>query len=633
MSLPFDPEECKVKVGIEVHQQLAAPTKLFCPCPTVKSEELPLSFERRLRPSQSELGRIDPAAVFEFNKGKVNQYRWNPESACLVDADEEPPHPMNSHALDTTLLISRMLGAHIIDEVHVMRKIVIDGSNTSGYQRTSVVGLGGSLDFDGKSVGVQSITVEEDSSRVLGEDESYRRFALDRLGVPLVEVALDPLVGNPEDVESAALHLGRAMRSTGRVARGLGTIRQDLNVSVMGGDVVEVKGVQKLNLVAKVVRYEACRQMGLLKVAQEIEKRGVSDVRCRTLDVTSVFGSPSSGIIKKVIDGGGRVVCVSADGLGGLLGFEPYPGIRLGKELAEIARTNSLGGVIHSDEFRKQKVTDAEESELRARMSVGGDAALVLVAGPESRITVVAELLTERLRAATGGVPRETRAATDEGETRYMRPRPGAARMYPETDIPEIVITKEKMREVDEMVPVPWEEKVATYTKDYGLSRELALQLYDSGQAQLFEKLARELKLDRSVLASILVESPARVSREGVSEEKITSEILEAVARSLDSGLFAKEAAYDVLRLLASGDAATVGDALQMLDIKTITDAELEGLVADVVGRNHALIAERGDRAFSVLMGEVMKVARGKVDGGKVSATIKRQMAKVRPPA
>jgi glutamyl-tRNA(Gln) amidotransferase subunit E len=202
-------------------------------------------------------------------------------------------------------------------------------------------------------------------------------------------------------------------------------------------------------------------------------------------------------------------------------------------------------------------------------------------------------------------------------------------RMYPETDIPEIVITKEKMREVDEMVPVPWEEKVASYVKDYGLSGELALQLYDSGQAQLFEKLARELKLDRSVLASVLVESPARVSREGVPEEKVTSEILEAVARSLDSGLFAKEAAYDVLKLLASGDAVTVGDALQKLDIKTITDAELEALVADVVGRNHALIAERGDRAFSVLMGEVMKVARGKVDGGKVSASIKRQMAHV----
>ena len=286
MSLPFDPSESGMKVGIEIHQQLATTTKLFCSCPIVKSEDLLFSFERRLRPSQSELGRIDPAAVFEFNKGKVNRYRWNPESSCLVDADEEPPHPMNSVALQTSLLISLMLEASVIDEVHVMRKLVIDGSNTAGFQRTSVVGLGGRLAFDGKSVGVQSITVEEDSSRVLGEDDECRQFALDRLGVPLVEIALDPMVGYPGDVESAALHLGRALRSTGRVARGLGTIRQDLNVSVMGGEVVEVKGVQKLNLIAKVVRYEGMRQMGLIRVAEEMRMRGIDSVSCRTSVVT-----------------------------------------------------------------------------------------------------------------------------------------------------------------------------------------------------------------------------------------------------------------------------------------------------------------------------------------------------------
>jgi glutamyl-tRNA(Gln) amidotransferase subunit E len=631
MSLPFDPAECQVKVGIEVHQQLAAPTKLFCPCPTIKSDELPLCFERRLRPSQSELGRIDPAAVFEYNKGKANQYRLNPESACLVDADEEPPHPMSSIALQTTLIIARMMKAQVIDEVHVMRKIVIDGSNTAGFQRTSVVGLGGALNFDGKSVGVQSITVEEDSARVLGEDETYRRFALDRLGVPLVEIALDPMTGNPQDVEGAALQLGRVMRSTGRVARGLGTIRQDLNVSVMGGGVVEVKGVQKLNLVAKVVRYEASRQMGMLKISEEIRKRGISEVVCKTSDVTKVFASPSSAIIKKIVEGGGRVTCVSADGVAGLLGFEPYPGIRLGKELAEIARTNSLGGVIHSDEFRKQKVTEAEEAEVRALMSVSKDAALVLIAGPESRVSVVGVLVTDRLRAATAGVPRETRAATDDGETKYMRPRPGAARMYPETDIPEIAITADMLAKVDQLVPLPWEQRVAGYVKEYGLSQELALQVYDSGQAPLFERLAHELKLDRSVIAGVLVEIPARVTREGIAEERITPELLESVVRSLESGAFAKEAAFDVLKLLASGDAGSIGDALERLGIRTMTDAELDRLVSSVVERNRQLIAEKGDRAFSVLMGEVMRVARGRVDGGKVSAAIRREMAHASP--
>ena len=184
-------------VGLEIHQQLASSSKLFCACPPVKSEEFPYHFERRLRPAQSETGRLDPAAVFEFAKGKSNVYFWNPESSCLVEADEEPPHPLNPEAFEAAALVAQVLGSSVVDEVHVMRKIVIDGSNTGGFQRTAVVGLGGSFAVDGARVGVQSVPQEADAARILGEDGASRRFALDRLGVALVEVALDPVKGEP----------------------------------------------------------------------------------------------------------------------------------------------------------------------------------------------------------------------------------------------------------------------------------------------------------------------------------------------------------------------------------------------------------------------------------------------------
>ncbi|TLX95351.1 MAG: Glu-tRNA(Gln) amidotransferase subunit GatE, partial [Thaumarchaeota archaeon] len=392
-SSSIDPKAVGLKVGIEVHQQLATKKKLFCSCPIVKSETLPFQFERRLRPTQSELGHIDPAAVFEFAKGRSNVYRWNPESSCLVEADEEPPHRMNEEAIDTTILIAQLLHSDVVDEIHVMRKIVIDGSNTSGFQRTAVIALGGELSVEGEEVGVQTVTLEEDAARILGEDANSRFFALDRLGVPLVEISLDPIMGIPEQVEKAALYLGRALRSTGRVARGLGTIRQDLNISTTGGSVVEVKGVQKLNLVAKVIGYELTRQVGLGRIAEEIKKRGIRRVRCTTKDVTEVFRSASSKVLSKSVKSGERVVCVSAEGLAGLLGYEPYPGIRLGKELAEMARANSLGGVIHSDEFAKQGVSKAEAEELEKAMETGKDSAYVLVAGEESRANGTAALV------------------------------------------------------------------------------------------------------------------------------------------------------------------------------------------------------------------------------------------------
>jgi glutamyl-tRNA(Gln) amidotransferase subunit E len=626
-SLSFDPVACRLRVGLEIHQQLATSTKLFCPCPIVKSEELPLSFERRLRPTQSELGQIDAAAIFEFNKGRVNLYKWNPESSCLVEADEEPPHPPNEGAIETGFLIAEMLGSRTVDEVHVMRKIVIDGSNTSGFQRTAILALGGALSVEGASVGVQTITVEEDSSRVLKEGAQAREYALDRLGVPLVEIALDHVVGIPERVEAVALSLGRSLRSTGRVARGQGTIRQDLNVSLLEGQVVEVKGVQKLNLIAKVVRYEATRQMGLVRIAEEIKRRGIAEVACRTSDATEVMRGTASAVLKRILQRGGVVFCVSVSGFAGLLGLEPFPGIRLGKELAEIARTNGLGGVIHSDEFAKQGVTENEAAALRALTGSDPAAGLVLVAGEShDRVGTVAALVVDRVKRAPTGVIGETRAATEEGETRYQRPRPGAARMYPETDIPDMVVTDEWKRSLAKLLPVPWEEKVAAYSKRYSLSEEAALQLYDSDNSRLFEDLAAKLKLEPSVIASILVEIPVRLSREGIEESKVTAETLSSVLAAVDDARFAKEAAIEVLRAIGKGEARDVDEAVAQLGLTGMADADLKKIIGGVLQRNGPLIQEKGDRAFSVLMGEVMKLARGRVDGQKVSRLLKQAM-------
>jgi glutamyl-tRNA(Gln) amidotransferase subunit E len=564
--------------------------------------------------------------VFEFNKAKGYLYLWNQQSSCLVEADDEPPHPMSEQALDTTILLSVMLNSQVVDEVHAMRKIVIDGSNTSGFQRTAVVALGGLLKFAEDGVRVQALTLEEDAARIIGEDDRFRHFALDRLGVPLVEIALDPIVGEPERVEKVALQLGRALRGTGRVARGIGTIRQDLNISLMGGEVVEVKGVQKLNLLGKVIRYEATRQMGLINIGEELKKRGVSRPRCSVRDVTG--SSPTaSPVLQRVLKAKGSIYCILVRGLAGMIGFEPFPGIRLGKELAEIARANSLGGIIHSDEFRKQKIDSSEESKLRAAVGAADDDALVIVAGDPGRVKNVCDLLVHRLEVATSGVPKETRSATDDGETRYLRPRPGAARLYPETDIPEIVITKGRVLELTRLVPEPWEAKVRSYTERYNLSKELALQLYDSNFALLFEELARELELEPSVIATILTELPVRLSREGIDDSKIAPATLADLIRRIDKGTLAKEAAVDILRLIGKGEAKDVEEATMKLGLGVVDKDELVAMIDGVIARNASVIAEKGERSFSPLMGEVMKALRGRVDGELLSELLRKRLA------
>jgi glutamyl-tRNA(Gln) amidotransferase subunit E (EC 6.3.5.7) len=61
------------------------------------------------------------------------------------------------------------------------------------------------------------------------------------------------------------------LRSTGKVKRGLGTIRQDINISIREGARVEIKGVQELDLIAEVVRREVCRQVSLLEIREELK--------------------------------------------------------------------------------------------------------------------------------------------------------------------------------------------------------------------------------------------------------------------------------------------------------------------------------------------------------------------------
>ena len=609
-------------VGLEIHQQLALSTKLFCSCPPVKSEALPYSFERRLRPAQSETGRIDPAAIFEYSKGRSNLYFWSPESSCLVEADEEPPHPLSREGLDAALLAAKTLGSNIVDEIHVMRKIVIDGSNTGGFQRTAVVGLGGAMVVGGLRVGVQSVTLEEDAARILGEDTRSRRFALDRLGVALVEVALDPIPGDPELVGKVALHLGRLLRSTGRVARGLGTIRQDLNVSYAGGKVVEVKGVQKLNLLPKVVEYERKRQVSLVRVAEKLREKGVDIVACESRDVSVLLASTVCRVVRQQLADGGKVVCLSANGLAGLLGWEPEPGVRLGKEVAEVARANSLGGVIHSDEFGKQGISESEAESLRKQMGCGPEDGLVLVAGQAALVDRAVAPIAQRLAAAVNGVPAETRAATDAGETRYMRPRPGSQRMYPETDIPDIPVTRSMLAKVAREIPPDWQTEVRRLERNFTLSHDLAVKLYDSESLEDFERLARVKELEPSFVASVLVDLPVRLAREGVPEDALGVQVLAEALKAVAEGSIAKEAVPDVVKE-AGSEGVPVRQAIDSLGLESAREDEVKRVVEAVVQSRREFISEKGAAAFSPLMGEVMKELRGKADGATVSRLLR----------
>jgi glutamyl-tRNA(Gln) amidotransferase subunit E len=640
-----------LKVGLEVHQQLATREKLFCDCPVstpasstkpliLKSEtidgDFPIQFTRVLRASRSELGEVDAAAQFEALRESRIRYYCNDASSCLVEVDEEPPHELNQEALQTSLIFALALGSRIVDEMHVMRKIVVDGSNTSGFQRTLVIALNGALVYNsGKSsVKVQGVSLEEDAARALvpesrsSTEREDKAYILDRLGIPLVEVALAPIEGTPEDVREAAGVLGRLMRSTGRIARGLGTIRQDLNISVLNGNVIEVKGVQRLDQIPKVVTYESARQVFFVRLAKEIEEKIGRNIDVSTFDVTNVFVNTKSDVLKHSLSDLHKpeIRCIVAKKFAGYIGRENSFGSRLGKELGSIARSYGLGGVIHSDELPKYGITVEEIQRVRVAANSTKSDAFVLLSGERSKVEACINTLISRLRFATIGVPAETRVATPENETAFLRPRPGSARMYPETDIPLIRISKQEIESLRRFVPEPWDALVAKFASEYDLPRHLAERLYDSDYRSLFERVISRTKLGPRLVASVLIDTLQSLTREGFAVDQIQERSLEEIFHSLDNGDFAKEALPKILSFFADEPLLSIRNALQKAGLHAIGEGELTRIVDGAIRDNRELISSKGMAGQSTLIGRVMQQVRGKADGKIVSKIVSERL-------
>jgi glutamyl-tRNA(Gln) amidotransferase subunit E len=621
-----------LKVGIEIHQQLASSTKLFCGCPLELFKEDPeISFLRRLRPTQSELGQVDPAAFFEFQKGMKVRYEANRRSSCLVEMDEEPPHPINMEAVEIVLTAALMMNMKPVDEVHVMRKTVIDGSNTTGFQRTCIIASDGWIKVGEKIIPMQAASLEEDAARKTGTEADGKiiRYRIDRLGIPLIEVATGPMIYSPLEAQEVAAVIGRILRDTGKVIRGLGSIRQDLNVSLPNGALIEIKGVQELEIISRAVEYEVQRQQRLIEISEELKKKhGLLGLLNESfVNVTEVFRQTKAKIIAKALDKRQTVLAVKVAGFAGLLKRELMPNFRLGTELADRARFwGRVGGIFHTDEMPNYGITLEEVEAVRAMVGAGQDEAVVFVADNIENATDALKAVVERAKEAVHGVPAETRAANADGTTRYMRPRPGAARMYPETDIPPSQIAGELLDRVRSNLPEPAEKKRERLMKQYRLNEKLARQIIDSEYSSVFEVIVKESGVVATTVAAFLTETVKALKREGILVENVSDQRLREMFQGVGSGLLAKEAVPDVFSLLSRHSDTRLQDAIDSLGLRMFSKKELDLLIERVINENRQLTEKKAGNAFGLIMGLVMKEARGKADPATVGQLLKERL-------
>ncbi len=466
----MDYKKLGFKAGIECHQQLSS-KKLFCDCPAIVNDpnEPDVFFERKLRASAGEMGKVDKAAAYEMSKDRIFKYEGKSSSSCLVEYDSEPPHAVNMDHLMTALEVSLLLNADIVDEVHFMRKTVVDGSNTSAFQRTALIAMDGYIETSKGKVMIDSICLEEEAAKKLEEKKHIVRYSLDRLGVALLEIATDASIQDPDHAKEVAEKLGMILRSTGKVRRGIGSIRQDVNVSIKGHPRVEIKGFQEIRHMPKVIDNEVKRQ--------KKEKKGEPHVRKANTDGTSTF----------------------------------------------------------------------------------------------------------------------------------LRPMPGAARMYPETDVPSIKITKQMINSIT--LPELFDEIVLRLEKEFNLTPDLAREI---AKQQIDLNRYKYKNIKPLFIAQVLIEYPKEIKKRfNLDAELIRDQQYKEVFTYLNEGKISKDAVLEILIGYIKGK------KVNLSKYKGLDDKELEKILKKVISKNKGA-------PMGALMGEAMKELRGKVDGKKVMSVLKK---------
>ena len=620
----MDYEELGLKIGLEIHQQLNTDEKLFCPCPCELTDKKPdYRVLRNLRPTQSELGKVDRAAFEESRRKLQFIYEAYKDETCLVELDEEPPHPLNREALKLALIIASLLNMSVVDEFHTMRKQVIDGSNTGGFQRTGLVATAGYMDTEYGRVSIENLCLEEDAARRIGHKRGKVVFRLDRLGIPLVEITTDPSMKHPQQVKEVAYQIGQVLRST-KVKRGLGTIRQDLNISIRDGARVELKGVQDLDLMPKMVENEVKRQINLVEIMKELQSRD-ANVDDEIYGVEDLFKDTESKIISKAISNGGSVLAIKLEGFSGLIGREVQPGRRFGTELAGYAKKMGVSGLFHTDELPAYGVTQEEVDAVSKFLKLDENDAFILVADEDEKARNALLEVLRRAKTAIKEVPEETRKATDDANSEYLRPLPTASRMYVETDIPTAKISRAYLKRIQENLPELPDEKQARIIQEYNLSEDLAHQLVRRNRAMDFEEVMVSSRLDSTTVASTLAYTLKELKRDGKNISKLNVDCLKETFNLVEEGKITKEAVQEVLVGVCEGESSPE-EAARDLNLIMLSEEEVESVIEVIISSNSKMVEERGMGAMGALMGKAMAKLKGKADGKLVNKLLRDKL-------
>lgn len=607
--MQIDYKKLGFKAGIEIHQELNT-KKLFCDCSSrLEEKNLKTKVKRKLRAVAGETGKVDKAAEYEQFLDREFIYHGYENEHCLVELDEEPPHEVDKEAFNIALSVGKLLRLDIPDTICVMRKTVSDGSAVSGFQRTMLIGTESKDSFIETSKGkvkIEQLNLEEDASKIIEKKGETVHYSLSRLGIPLLEIGTDPTIQDPEHVKETALKIGSILRSF-NVKRGLGTIRQDINISIKKGARVEVKGWQDIRTVEDLVRNEVLRQYSLVKVREELKKRGLKSFRNQQKKATEIFTGTDSKIIRDLIRSGGEVYALLLPKFSGLLKKEICEGKTFGKELSEYAKAYGTKGMIHTDEDLRKYKLEKEFDCLKKEFKTKKDDLILIIAEKKDIAKRAADAVYERALYCLKGVPEETRIPNHHNATTsYARPLPGAHRMYPETDVSLIKVEKKMLDSIE--LPELLHDKIQRFVEEYKVDKAAAKELIE--EVDRFEELVKKYPNIKPKFIAHTTTATLKEIKKRHNKELDFEPHVDLVLEKLNSGKISKEAVFEIQVELAHGN------KIDFSKYTLMDDKTLEKEIKKIIGRNKGL-------PQNAIIGKVMAELRGKAPGKKIVKIIK----------
>ena len=629
----FDYKKLGLMCGLEIHQQLDSKTKLFCRCPAKLegTREPDFVIKRYMRPVLGEMGTYDEAMLTEYEKGMSIVYEYYKDVNCTYELDETPPFECNDEAKKIAIEIALLLNSNVIEEMHVCRKNYLDGSVPCGFQRTMILAKDGFVDLEnGKKIRIDILCLEEDAARKIKTENKTNYFRLDRLGIPLVEITTKPDITDPYECRETAERLGLLLWST-KVKKILGSIRQDVNVSVKDGSRIEIKGVQKLDWIPVLINHEISRQTKLIEIRDELKKRKLTKDNLSTtpIDLGKIISTNRSDFVSKGLKSGKKLIGINLKGFKGIFGKELMENYRFGTEISsKVEIISGLKGIIHSDEdFKKYKFTEDEVKKVKNALKFEDGDCFVLVLGDKEDVEKALEVIIDRIKFSFEGVPPETRRALENGNTEFLRELHGGARLYPDTDTQAIINTKKEIVRIQEKLPeYPW-YTIKEYSKNYKIDEKLIKDLIFSGNLSLFNELLEIFPENPTIIMTTLLSTTTALRRDGKNVDNISDDDYKEIFLLLKKKEIGKEAIEEIMKLKAENPELKIEQVKQKLKIESISLDDLKTIVNEILSSNINLLKEKDMRAMAPLMGEVMKQVRGKIDGKIVSDELKKAIS------